>query len=127
MTLKISELTERRIIRRATQRFDELGNRIYEEYEYDFQYNPILKNFNLHRLFAKIIDILPFCLIFHYCFHKTPLDSFLYSIPTIILLDAISESVTGTTIGKKIFKLKVIDDFGNYPKFPKTLQEIFCG
>lgn len=125
--MRISELTEKKIIHRPTQRFDEYGNRIYEEYEYDFKYNPISKNINSYRLFAKIIDILPFCLIFHYCFHKIPFYSFLYSIPVIMLLGAISESITGTTIGKKIFRLKVIDDFGNYPKFPKSLaRNILC-
>src|SRR5690606_28710731 len=38
-----------------------------------------------------------------------------------IVLGAISESLLGTTLGKKIFNLKVIDNYGNNHKFHHSL------
>ncbi|MDW9378832.1 hypothetical protein [Chryseobacterium sp. JV558] len=67
--MKISELKEKRIIRRATRSFDEWGNRIYNEFEYDFPYNPTHKGNETERLFAKVIDMIPFFMVFILIFH----------------------------------------------------------
>ncbi|WP_435523925.1 RDD family protein [Chryseobacterium indoltheticum] len=113
---KISELKERKIIRRATRNFDSEGNRIYNEFEYDLPYNPTQKGNERERLYAKIIDIIPFFLIFHYGFNKIIIISLFFSIVSVLIYGAVSESIFGTTLGKKLFKLKIVDDFGNYPK-----------
>ncbi|WP_426473957.1 RDD family protein [Chryseobacterium balustinum] len=118
---RISELKERKIIRRATRNFDSDGNRIYNEFEYDFPYNPTHKGNERERLYAKVIDLIPFFLIFHYGFNKIIIVSLFFSIASILIYGTISESIFGTTLGKKLFKLKVIDDFGNYPKILKSL------
>ncbi|MDY0931988.1 RDD family protein [Chryseobacterium sp. CFBP8996] len=118
---RISELKERKIIRRATRNFDSDGNRIYNEFEYEFPYNPIHKGNERERLYAKVIDLIPFFLIFHYGFNKIIIVSLFFSISCVLIYGTISESIFGTTLGKKLFKLKVIDDFGNYPKILKSM------
>lgn len=123
--MKISELKERKIVRRATRNFDLEGNRIYNEFEYDLPYQTIYKRSERERLFAKIIDMAPFFLVFFFIFHKIAILSILFSIICVIIVGAISESYFGTTLGKKIFKMKVINDEGNYPNFLKSLLRNF--
>jgi hypothetical protein len=123
--IKISELKDKRIIRRATRQFDQMGYRIYKSFEYDFPYDPTYKGNESERLFAKLIDILPFFLTFLFLFKKTPVISFLYSIPCVIIWGALCEVFWGTTFGKSIFKIKVLDDFGNYPGLILSLKRNF--
>lgn len=123
--MKISELKERKIVRRATRNFDWEGNRIYNEFEYDLPYQTIYKGSKRQRLFAKVIDILLFFLIFFFIFHQIAILSLLLSIACVIIFGAISESYIGTTLGKKIFNIKVIDDEGNYPNILKSLLRNF--
>ncbi|MDQ8141667.1 RDD family protein [Chryseobacterium sp. CFS15] len=118
---RISELKERKITRRATRNFDSEGKRIYDEFEYDLPYNPTHKGNERERLYAKIIDLILFFLIFHYGFNKIIIVSLFFSIASVLIYGAVSESIFGTTLGKKLFKLKVIDDFGNYPKILKSM------
>ncbi|PIF46233.1 RDD family protein [Chryseobacterium sp. 52] len=123
--MKISELKDRRIIRRPTREFDEFGYRIYNSFEYDFPYNATYKGNERERLFAKLIDMLLFFLIFYFLFGNIAIMSFLYSIPCVIISGSICESYWGTTLGKSIFKIKVIDDFGNYPGLLLSLKRNF--
>lgn len=118
---RISELKERKITRRATRNFDSEGRRIYDEFEYDLPYNPTHKGNERERLYAKIIDLILFFLIFNYGFNKIIIVSLFFSIASVLIYGAVSESIFGTTLGKKLFKLKVIDDFGNYPKILKSM------
>ncbi|ASW73258.1 hypothetical protein IQ37_04080 [Chryseobacterium piperi] len=125
--MKISEIKERKIINRPTPYFDELGYRIYHAYEYYLPYNPTYKGNETERLFAKWIDMLPFCLLFYFLFHKMVFISIVLSIPCVLILGTITEFYRGTTLGKKIFKIKVLDDYGNYPRFLKSLQRnVLC-
>lgn len=123
--MKISELKERRIIRRPTRQFDEFGYRIYNSFEYDFPYDTTYKGSERERLFAKFIDIIPFFLIFFFLFKEMAVISFLYSIPCVMISGTISEWYWGTTLGKTIFKIKVIDDYGNYPGLLLSLKRNF--
>jgi hypothetical protein len=125
--MKISELKERKTTRRATRDFDLEGRRIYNEFEYDLPYKADFLGSDKQREWAKIIDILPLFLIFLFIFKHNLFLSFLISIPTVIILGSITETVWGTTMGKKILKMVVIDDFGNYPDFSKSLKRnILC-
>lgn len=125
--MKISELKEKRIIRRPTRTFDLLGNRIYHEFEYELPYNPGYEGNERERLFAKFIDLLPFFLIFFFVFHKMYLISIILSVPSVILLGTVTEWYWGTTLGKKIFRIKVIDEEGSYPGFLKSLmRNLLC-
>jgi hypothetical protein len=125
--LKISEIKERKIIHRPTLDFDEDGRRIYHAYEYYLPYNPGFKNNETQRLFAKWIDMAVFSLIFHFLFNKVLILSILLSIPCVIIFGAITEFYFGTTLGKKIFRMKVIDDEGTYPSFLKSIsRNILC-
>lgn len=123
--MKISEIKERKIIHRPTLSFDEYGKRIYHTYEYHLPYNPGFKGNETQRLFAKWIDMFFFFLIFFYLFHIIPILSILLSIPCVIIFGTISEYYLGTTLGKKIFRIKVIDDDGNYPNLLKSLKRNF--
>lgn len=123
--MKISEIKERKIIHRPTQSFNEFGKRIYHAYEYHLPYNPGFKGNETERLFAKWIDLLVFSLIFFYLFHTIIIISVFLSIPCVIIFGAISEHYFGTTLGKKIFKIKVLDDEGNYPSLLKSLKRNF--
>ncbi|HCA09979.1 RDD family protein [Chryseobacterium sp.] len=123
--MKISELKDRRIIRRPTREFDEFGYRIYNSFEYDFPYDTTYKGNETERLFAKLIDMLPFFLILFFVFEKMVFISFLYSIPCVIISGTLFEWYYGTTLGKAVFKIKVIDDFGNYPGLLLSLKRNF--
>lgn len=123
--MRISELKDRRMIRRPTRQFDEFGYRIYNSFEYDFPYETTYKGNERKRLFAKLIDILPFFLIFFFLFGKIAIISFLYSIPCAIISGTLCEWYWGTTLGKSIFKIKVIDDFGNDPGLWLSLKRNF--
>lgn len=126
-TLKISELKVKKIIRRPTRQFDLSGMRIYNEFEYDLPYNASFRNNERQRIFAKIIDLLPFFLVFFFIFHQPGFYSILYSILYVIIFGTLTENNWGTTLGKKTFKIKVIDDRGNYPAILKSLcRNLLC-
>jgi hypothetical protein len=122
---KISELKERKTIRRATRNFDSEGRRIYNEFEYDLPYKVDFKGSNKQREWAKIIDLTPLFLIFIFIFNQTSFLSFLFSIPSVMIIGSITESIWGTTLGKKLFKMVVINDFGNFPDFSTSLKRNF--
>lgn len=122
---KISELKIKKVIHRPTRQFDVSGKRIYNEFEYDLPYNTSFRNNERQRIFAKLIDLLPFFLIFFFIFHHPAFLSILYSIISVILCGTLTETIWGTTLGKKIFRIKVIDDCGNHPKILKSLCRNF--
>ncbi|MCD1117753.1 RDD family protein [Chryseobacterium turcicum] len=122
---RISELKIKKTIHRPTQSFDKLGNRIYNVFEYDLPYKAEFSGNEKQRIFAKIIDAMPFFLIFFFLFQQPAILSLIFSIPSVILFGAILETLFGTTLGKTILKLKVIDDNGNYPKILKSLWRNF--
>ena len=119
--MKISELKEIKIIQRPTQNFDENGNRIYEEERFEQPFISTIKEKYWLRYFAKFIDLLPILIAFHFIFKQHFFLSFCYSVVIVIILGAVSESLFGTTLGKKVFNLKVIDNYGNNPKFHQSL------
>ncbi|SHF46050.1 RDD family protein [Chryseobacterium takakiae] len=120
--MKISEIRERKVIHRPTFDFDRYGKRIYHAYEYYLPYNPGFKGNETQRLFAKWIDMALFSALFYSLFHENILISIGLSVPSSIISGAITESYFGTTLGKKIFRMKVIDDGGNYPVFLHSLK-----
>ncbi|WP_326983938.1 RDD family protein [Chryseobacterium sp. MYb264] len=123
--MKISELKEKKTTRRATQDFDCEGNRIYDEFEYYLPYKVDFPNSDQQRQVAKIIDMIPLFLIFLFIFKQTLFLSFLLSIPSVIIAGSITETIWGTTLGKKLFKMFVINDYGNSPDFSKSLKRNF--
>jgi len=119
--VKISELKEVKIIQRPTQNFDENGNRIYEEERFEQPFISTIQEKYWLRYFAKLIDLLPILITFHFIFKQHFFLSFCYSVVIVIILGAVSESLLGTTLGKWIFNLKVIDNYGNNPKVHQSL------
>lgn len=125
--MKISELKVKKIIHRPTRQFDVSGKRIYSEFEYDLPYQASFRNNERQRILAKIIDLLPFFLVFFFIFQQPAFFSILYSIISVIVFGTLTENKWGTTLGKKIFKIKVIDENGNYPAILKSLcRNLLC-
>ncbi|MCS3870195.1 hypothetical protein J3D55_003111 [Chryseobacterium ginsenosidimutans] len=123
--MKISELKDKKITRRATRSFDLEGNRIYDFFEYYLPYKVNFPDSDRQREVAKIIDLIPFFLIFFFLFKQPPIVAFILSIPSVIILGSFTETIWGSTLGKKIFRMIVIDDFGNYPNFSTSLKRNF--
>lgn len=119
--MKISEIKETKTIKRPTRELDDNGNRVYEEIEFEINISNTIQEKGQIRLFAKIADILPITIALNLLFDINWFISILYSIPFVILTGTLTESLFGTTLGKYLFKLRVLDDFGNYPKFWKSL------
>ncbi|RZJ49445.1 MAG: RDD family protein [Chryseobacterium sp.] len=123
--MKISQLKERKIFRRATLNFDFEGKRIYNEVEYDLPYKVDFYGSDHKRQVAKFIDLALFFLVLYFIFHLLIIYSFISSIPLVMIFGSITETRWGTTLGKKLFKIKVIDDNGNYPEISKSLKRNF--
>jgi len=124
---KISELKIKKVIHRPTQTFDKVGNRIYNTFEYDLSYKAEFEGNEKQRILAKIIDTIPLFLIFYFVLQQEAFFSLLYSLPSVIVFGTLTETIWGTTLGKKIFNMKVIDDDGKYPGILKSLwRNILC-
>ena len=125
--MKISELKIKKIIHRPTRNFDAEGKRIYEEFEYILPYNASYEGNERDRIVAKLIDMLPFFMVFLLIFSQNGFIALGYSILGAILLGTITETLWGTTFGKKILNIKVIDDQGNYPKILRSfVRNLLC-
>lgn len=72
---KISELKIKKIIHRPTQSFDEAGKRIYNVFEYDLPYKAEFLGNEKQRILAKIIDAIPFFLVFYFPFHQPGIEN----------------------------------------------------
>ena len=68
--MKISELKENKTTRRATRNFDSEGRRIYEFFEYEISYDTTYEKNRRDRFCSKIIDMIPFTLLFVFILHK---------------------------------------------------------
>lgn len=119
--MKVSELREKKIIHRPTQNFDESGNRIYNVFEYDLPFKTDYEGNERERILAKIIDALPVLLVLFFAVNLSFFLAAIVSIPILIIFCSIAETLSGTTLGKKIFKIKVIDDDGKYPGILRSL------
>lgn len=88
-----------------------------EKHEYEFPFNPNVDGFWI-RAFAKILDYIIYLTLF-FLIEKFSIEiityPFLASFLALFFLNPIFESITGTTFGKFICGLRVIDDFGENP------------
>ncbi len=125
--MKISELKEIKTIRRPTQVFDESGNRIYERKDFEFKVSSSIKEKGVERFFAKLIDITPYFLILYFLLNIHWFKALLISVLLVIVTGAVFEALLGTTLGKYLFKLKVLDDDGKKPSFFKSLKRNALG
>ncbi len=124
--MKISELKIYQKVNRPSR--DELGNRIYEEIEFEKTYDPTDKSLN-RRFFSKIID-LSFAIIikislsnFGFVITENLLFDLLIIIALMILTSSIMESLIGSTLGKLIFNLEVINDECEHLTFKKSIYK----
>lgn len=120
--MKISELKEIKTIRRPTKEFDEKGNRIYQMLEFEMKFAKTIKEKGTLRFVAKLIDLIPFVLLFYFVLKIDVALSMVYSILLVILVGAISENLWGKTLGKHLTGLFVMDDEGQNPNFKKSMK-----
>jgi len=120
--LKISELKHQKVVQWPTKDLE--GNRIYKEFEYISNFNPIYKNNESERLAAKLIDLSLFFLIL-YLFTEKIIFSITLAILCVIIYGSLLDHLLGTTLGKSIFKIRVIDDYAKYPNLKKSFKRNF--
>lgn len=95
--------------------------------EYDLPYKVDFYKSDQKRQVAKFIDMAPFFSVLYFIFQLPVIYSFIGSVPLVMVFGSLTETRWGTTIGKKIFKIKVIDDYGNYPEISKSLKRnVLC-
>lgn len=120
--MKISEIKILKKVNRPTN--DQDGNRIYKEVEFELDYDPTIKN-DLYRLFAKIIDIavVMAVMVLLYKNEMIEINTTFYVLPLVlILLNSILESVIGSSIGKLIFWMEVVDDECKHLNLLKSIE-----
>lgn len=124
--LKISELTEFRKVNRPTKKIID-GKRVYEKIEFELKYDPNIKN-DSYRLFAKILDILIgifllYLLIKNDVIKLTPTVYFLPFF--LIFLNSVMESIFGSSIGKFILWIEVVNDKCEHLTLLKSVERNF--
>ena len=102
-----------------------------EKYDYEFPLNPNIDGF-WNRLFAKLIDYGIYLGLFYLIDRlliEINLYPFLIAFLALFIINPICESLTGSTFGKYVFGMRVIDDFGENPSiltsFIKNLLQLF--
>ncbi len=104
---------------------DEDGSVSCQELDFIVRYNPNIQDGQMIRFFAKLIDLSFFISLNYLFFEISTFISFIRFLLVSISLCAIYRSVIehylGTTIGKSIFKLRIVDDQGRWPNFFRSL------
>ena len=102
-----------------------------EKYDYEFPLNPNIDGFWI-RLFAKLFDYGIYLGLFYLIDRlliEINLYPFLIAFLALFIINPIFESLTGSTFGKYVFGMRVIDDFGENPSFLtsfiKNLLQLF--
>lgn len=124
--LKISELKEIRKVNRPTKKIID-GKRVYEEIEFEIRYDPNIRN-DSYRLFAKIIDILIGIIILYFLVNKhfIELTPTVYFLPVfLIFLNSVLESIFGSSIGKLILWIEVVNDKCKHLNILKSFERNF--
>jgi len=88
-----------------------------EEYDYEFPLNPNIDRF-WFRFFAKLVDYGIYLGVFYYfnqLFAEVNLYPYVLAFIALFVINPIAETLTGRTLGKYIFGMRVIDDFGDNP------------
>lgn len=107
--MKVSDLKDYYKVNRPAKDID--GNRVYVEKEIEVDYNPRFKN-DIIRYLATFIDITVVLIILVYFAQNDGVKSYiLLFLPLILLvLNSLLESLLGTSIGKLILGIEVIND-----------------
>lgn len=102
-----------------------------KKYDYEFSLNPNIDGFWI-RLLAKLFDYGFYLSLFYFIDRlliEINLNPFLIAFLALFIINPISESLTGSTFGKYVFGIRVIDDFGENPSFltsfVKNLLQLF--
>ena len=125
---RISEIIIKKKVRRP--RRDSNGNRYQEDLVFNVPYNPTIKFFQI-RVFAKAIDFVLYIILtilIYVAINRISFDDYeIYSASLILLLliNPLLESKYGKSLGKVIFKIQVIDDYGEYPNVKKSFKRNF--
>lgn len=107
---------------RPTSQFDSDGNRIYEELTFEVPYSTSTEIDNYLRFLAKIIDLATWVLVFYYLLNFSAINTIIYSFIALMLFNSVVEYIFGHSLGKAIFGIKVVDDFGKNPGLFRSLM-----
>ncbi|QSS96662.1 RDD family protein [Psychroflexus sp. ALD_RP9] len=124
--MKISELTEFRKVNRPTKKIID-GKRVYEKIEFELKYDPNIKN-DSYRLFAKILDILIGIIILYFLVKNDiiKLTPTIYFLPVfLIFLNSVLETILGSSIGKLILWIEVVNDKCEHLNLLKSIERNF--
>lgn len=94
---------------------------MYEEVEYNLPVKTDFPKSDSQRQWAKILDIIPSFLL-TFLISQNIFVAFAASIPLMMITGAFAETHWGNSLGKKIFKIKVINEYGDYPDFGTSLR-----
>lgn len=123
--MTISDLTETKTVRRAYT--DGFGNRKMGVQEYEVKYNYEIEN-DSFRILAKIIDLalVAFSMHFMVLNEIISLNLIIYTFPVcFILYNTIMESMLGSSIGKILLNIAVLNEKAENLSFVKSLQRTF--
>ncbi|WP_108808568.1 RDD family protein [Aquimarina spinulae] len=84
-------------------------------------YDPRIQGNQILRVIAKLIDILPYLVIMYFVELNLWIKIFISTI-LLIIQNTFLETIYGKTIGKQIFKIRVIDDKASNPDFILSLN-----
>jgi len=84
-------------------------------------YDPRMKGNQIVRAIAKLIDLSPF-LIIMYFIELNLVQKICISIILVLIQNTFLETIYGKTLGKRIFKIRVINDKASNPDFILSLN-----
>jgi hypothetical protein len=125
---RISEIIIKKKVSRPKR--DSYGNRYQENLVFNVPYNPTIKDIQI-RVFAKAIDFVLYIILtilIYAAINRVAFDDYeIYStsLISLLLINPLLESKYGKSIGKVIFKIQVIDDYGEYPNVVKSYKRNF--
>ena len=126
-----NELKKKKTNRISNARTYKTITRRGEKYDYEFLLNPNIDGFWI-RFLAKVFDFGIYLGLFYSTDRlllEVNLFPFLIAFLALFIINPISESLTGSTFGKYVFGMRVIDDFGENPSFltsfVKNLLQLF--
>ncbi|RFZ85749.1 RDD family protein [Mucilaginibacter terrenus] len=115
---RISETIVEQTVHRPSRGDD--GKLQYQELTFQLHYNPAIES-HFPRLWAKLIDMTLFFIPLQLVTHDSWWSA-LISVVVATIYGTLLEHYYGCTLGKKIIRLKVLDDYGNFPPLFLSLK-----
>jgi hypothetical protein len=124
----ISEIIVKKHVQRMRRARD--GERYLEEKTFSLKYNPSIQH-PTPRIFAKTVDVLIFTAVgiaIYFTIGRnfdSDLEILCIGLILHFLVNPYFEAKRGKSIGKYLFKMQVINDYGGYPSLPISYKRNF--